>query len=96
MSPACTRINIIAAKKIVRCSEHDIDNNEFDPSLQKYKALKFNLSTKVHNTPAIGHIPEATSGKNQYLLDASFDGCSGLSSYWRSFAQIGADSRRVL
>src|SRR4030095_9377778 len=66
-----TRSNIITAKKIVQCIEHDIDNNQFDTSLQRYKTLKLSLSTKNYTTPATGNIPEATSSRKQYLLDSS-------------------------
>jgi integrase len=67
-----TRTNIITAKKIVQCIEHDIESNKFDTSLQKYKILKSSLLTNTHTvTAATANIPEATSSKKQYSLDAS-------------------------
>jgi integrase len=71
LSWICTRTNIITAKKIVQFIEHDIDNNKFDTSLQKYNALKLSLSTNTHTTSAAGKIPEATSSRNQHLSDPS-------------------------
>jgi integrase len=64
-----TRTNIITAKKIVQCIEHDIDNNKFDTSLQRYKTLKLSLSTNNHTTPTAGNIPGASSSQKQYSLD---------------------------
>jgi len=63
-----TRTNIITAKKIVQCIEHDIENNKFDTSLQKYKILKSSLLNNSHTTPATASIAEATLSKKQDCL----------------------------
>ena len=64
LSWKCTRTNIIAAKKIVHCIEYDIENNQFDTSLQRYKALKLSLHAPANN-------PKETLSKKQYAADGS-------------------------